>query len=465
MKRLQVIQLAVFAVVTVVCVVYGSVRFLDVGQVVHKPYEVEADFADAGGVYPRAEVELLGTRVGSVKEIRPGPDGGSIVVMRLDHDVRVPREVTAAIGNKSAIGEQYVELTPRRAGGPVLAAGDRIPRARTATPLPVEKLIGDLDSFVGSLPQKDLTVALDEMNKAAVGLGAPLGRLIDSSDRLTAASLAGSDSLIALIDDAQVVLDTQSDLAPQTRQFLHELSSLTGRLRGLDVDVASLFADGVRAGTETTNLLADNQQALPVLLNDLLALTTVVGDRLPAVRKTLVVFPWLLELGGTAIRHCEDLDAKAGKPVASSCDYDANGDPVIKSWLAQAFDQLPPNPPTHPCTRGYEGTRKFQPDGTPVDGKGHKEAPFEEPNTEAHCAASANDPATPNVRGAQNVPGYVPPGDGAAGRPAPGWAAYDGDSGLLVTPDATFRIVGPTGPPPPSGNPGLGWLLGQPLTD
>lgn len=465
MKRLTKIQLAVFAVVTVVCVVYGSVRFLGVGDVFHPAYEVEADFENAGGVYPRAEVELLGTPVGSVKEIRPGPDGGSIVVMAIEHGVEIPRDVSAKIGNKSAIGEQYVELTPASSDGPRLAEGDRIPRRRTAAPLPVEQLIGNLDAFVGSLPRKELAVALDELNAASTDLAQPLGQLIDASDRLTAASLAGSDSLISLIEDAQVVLDTQIDLAPQTQRFLRELASLTGRLRGLNVDVAALFADGVRAGTEVTNLLAANQKALPVLLNDLLALTTVVGDRLPAVRKTLVVFPWLLELGGTALRHCEDLDAKTGKPVEATCQYDENGDPVIKSWLAQAMDHLPPSAPYHPCTQGYEGTRKFEPDGTPVDGKGGKEADFEEPNLEAHCSASPHDPNSPNVRGAQNVPEYLAPGAAGAGRPAPGWAAFDGDTGLLLTPEGSFRLVGPTGPPPPSGNPGLAWLLGQPLSE
>ncbi len=466
MKRLTKIQLVAFAVITLSCLVYGSVRFLGVGELVDPPYTIEAEFAQSGGLYPRADVELLGTRVGRVEDIRPGPDGGSIVVMAIDQDTEVPREVRATIGNKSAIGEPYVELTPLVADGPMLEAGDRIPRERTSSTLPVEALLTDLDALVRSVPTDDLTVALDELAKASRGLAGPLGRLIDSTDRLTSAALSNVGSTTALIQDARVVLDTQAELAPQTATALQQLAGLTGTLRSLDADVAALFADGVRAGTEVTNLLAANQDALPLLLNDLLSLTTVVGDRLPAVRKTLVVFPWLLELGGTTIRYCDDVDAETGKLVEATCDYDENGDPVWKAWLAQQIDQPPGSPPYHSCTRGYEGTDRFLPDGTPLNGSGRRhQGADQEPNLQAGCTASPSDPTSPNVRGARNVPDYVPPSGPGAGRVAPGWAAYDGDTGLLVTPEGTFRLIGRTGPPPPSGNDGLAWLLARSLQE
>lgn len=463
MTTLTKVQLVAFTIITIFCVVYGSVRFLGVRDLVDRPYTIEAEFAQTGGLYPRADVELLGTRVGKVEDIRPGPDGGSIVVLAIDQDTQIPREVRAKVGNKSAIGEPYIELTPQVADGPVLEAGDRIPRERTSSTLPVERLIGGLDALVRSVPADDLAVALEELARASEGLAGPLGRLIDASDRLTAASLANVDSTTALIQDARVVLDTQAELSVQTATALEQLAGLTGTLRALDADVAALFADGVRAGTEVTNLLAANQDALPLLLNDLLSLTTVVGDRLPAVRKTLVVFPWLLELGGTTVRYCEDVDAETGRPVEATCDYDENGDPVWKAWLAQQIDQGPGSPPYHSCARGYESTNRFHPDGTPMDGTDQHAGADEEPNLLADCAASAADPSSPNVRGARNVPDYLAPTGPGARRVAPGWAAYDGDTGLLVTPEGTFRLIGRTGPPPPSGNDGLAWLLSRSL--
>lgn len=463
MTTLTKVQLVVFGVVTIACLVYGAVSFLGVDELVDPPYTIEADFSSSGGLYPRADVELLGTRVGRVTEIRPGPDGGSIVVMAIDDDTDIPRDVRAAVGNKSAIGEPYVELTPLTADGPSLEEDERIPRRRTSTTLPVEQLIGNLDALVRSVPTEELAIALDELAQASSGLALPLGRLIDASDRLTAASLASADSLTALIRDAQVVLDTQVALAPQTATALRQLAPLTATLRDLDAEVVGLFADGVRAGTEVTNLLAANQKALPLLLNDLLSLTTVVGDRLPAVRKTLVVFPWLLELGGTTVRYCEDADPETGRLVEATCNYDANGDPVWKAWLAQQVDQAPGSPPYHSCTRGYEGTHRYQPDGTPLDGSGKRAVPFQEPNLAAACTTSPRDPSSPNVRGAQNVPEYLPPASNGTGRVAPVWAAYDGDTGLLITPEGSFEVVGRTGPPPPSGSAGLAWLLSRPL--
>ncbi|MFL6022877.1 MAG: MCE family protein [Marmoricola sp.] len=447
------VQLIAFALVTVLAVSYGAVNFFHVGAVFSPPFEVRAQFATSGGIYARADVDLLGTRVGSVRKIIPGPGTGTTVVLALDHGAKIPRDVTATIGNKSAIGEQYVELEPQSSGGPVLAGGDVIKLDRTSSPIDVATLIGDLDSLAGSIPAQDLSTVMTELSTALNGVGGSLGHLIDNTDRLTRVSLAGANDLNQLIDDASTVLDTQVVKGPQTAAYLRDLAGLTSELRRIDSSFDDLFANGIRAGVQVSNLLADNQQALPVLLNQLVALTEVAADRIPALRKTLVVFPYALEVGATGVRRCGSFEPKTGKPVEATCRYDEQGRPIYAAYLALELPK-PPNAPYFPCTKGYEGTVKYLPDGTPLNG-GPKQKVDSPVNMNARCTASPDDPNTPLVRGAQNVDGpAATPGRTA---PAYGLALLDPNSGVVVTADGSYQVSTAKAPTD------LGSLLNSPM--
>jgi phospholipid/cholesterol/gamma-HCH transport system substrate-binding protein len=457
------VQLLVFALVTVLAVGYGAINYFHVGTVIAPSFDVKAQFTSSGGIYPRADVDLLGTRVGSVKKIIPGPGTGTTVVLSLDHGVKIPRDLTAAIGDKSAIGEQYVELTPKSADGPVLAAGDVISKDRTSVPIQVSTLLGDLSSLAGSIPAKDLSTVMSELSTALNGLGPQLADLIDNTDRLTKASLDNVTSLDSLIDDASTVLGTQVAEGPTTASYLRSLGGLTAQLRSIDGSFDALFANGIRAGTQVSNLLADNQAALPVLLNQLVSLTTVANDRIPAIRKTLVVFPYALEVGATGVRRCGSYNPKTGVPVQSTCRYDAQGRPIYSAYLSLQLP-LSPTDPYYPCTKGYEGTVKYTPNGLPLKG-GAKEKRDSPINMNARCTASPDDPNTPLVRGSQNVPDPTDPTTAGDGRTAPsyGLALYDPASGMVASSDGSYQVNGSDSPKPPTGSAGLGWLMTSPM--
>jgi phospholipid/cholesterol/gamma-HCH transport system substrate-binding protein len=464
------LQLVVFGLVTVVVVWYGATRFLGVGEVLSRPYEVRMEVASSGGLYPRADVELLGTRVGRVEELRPGPGLGTTVVLALDHDARIPKDVRGTVAAKSAIGEGYVLLTPRSAGGPRLTDGDVIPLLSTTSPIRLEKVLGDLDALARSVPKDDLAVVLRESEAALDGIAPSVGRLVDGSQKLSQDALANVRTTTALIHDARTVLGTQVALGGETRTYAGQVAGLTRRFRELDPTAVSLYDTGLRASTQVTNLLADNQPVLPVLLSNLLAVTTVASDRIPEIRKTLVVFPWVLEDQVNTARYCDDYDPRTGKPVKRTCHYDKEGKPIYTLHLAQQLDKLG-SKTYQSCSKGYEGTTRYRPDGEPADGSGRRQPRNSEPNLRAHCAAKPSDPVQPNVRGAQNVttPAYARRGSGsgatAPGRSAPmaPMAMYDPSTGLVTDGDSAVVLSGERGDQPPAGASGLAWLLTSPL--
>jgi phospholipid/cholesterol/gamma-HCH transport system substrate-binding protein len=450
-SRLAKAQLVLFVVVSVLALVYGATTLLNVGSVIKPPYVVEAQFASPGGIYPRADVDLLGTRVGRVKELKPGPGSGTTVVLAIDDGVEIPADLTATIGSKSAIGEAYVALTPRSDTGRHLTDGDTIPLKRTVSPPDFAELIANLSSLAGSVPTEDVATVLNELSVAFDGAAPSLGRLLDASHTITEASLKNVEALTGLIDSAATVLDTQVEVGPQTTTYLAQLAGLTDRLRELDATFDQVFVNGIQAGTEVTDLLSANQDAIPVLLNNLVTLTDVAAARIPGLRKTLVTFPYVLEIAQTGVRYCDALDAKTGKPIEKTCHYDENGDPIWAAYLAAQMPEQPLKPPYRPCTKGYEDTVRYLPDGTPLSGTGRKQQVDSDPNPNARCAALPTDPFSPNVRGGQNAHQSL--------------ALYNPRSGFLATPDgAAYHLSGVTGEDPPSGPEGLGWLLIQPLS-
>ncbi|WP_183094447.1 MlaD family protein [Nocardioides stalactiti] len=401
--RRTMIQVALFVIGTLVAACYGAVTLFDAGRLVDPPYRVEAVFERSGGIYTRADVDLLGTRVGRVAEVRPGEDGTTVVVMELDPDQPIPADVTATIASKSAIGEQYVQLTPQSNEGPHLEDGDVIGVGRTSAPPDMAEILADVDQLVSSLPPRKVALLLAESVDAVRGLAPTLGRLLDDTETVADASLAGVEDLTSLIRSANVVLDTQVDLGGSTRQALASSALLTRALAENRGALLQLLVNGARAWSELDGALRDVRQPLARVLEALVPLVAGTADREQALRKALTLFPWSFELGATAIRPCGEYDPRTGAPNPRTCRYDDQGRPIFSGHLALQFPEDPGAAPYLPCTRGYEGTERHYPDGRPMDG-GPRQRPDSDPNRDARCTATPDDPRTPNVRGEQNVP-------------------------------------------------------------
>src|ERR1700719_4476953 len=105
-------QLAMLASVTVISaavMAFGFVKvpaLLGVGR-----YTVKVDLPASGGLYPTSVVTYRGSEIGSVKSVAV-PQNGVQAVLSLKSDIAIPSDVTAAVHSRSAIGEQFLELTP-----------------------------------------------------------------------------------------------------------------------------------------------------------------------------------------------------------------------------------------------------------------------------------------------------------------------------------------------------------------
>jgi phospholipid/cholesterol/gamma-HCH transport system substrate-binding protein len=308
------IQLAVFALVAVVGVVFAGGRYAGLGKYVpgYDPgYLVSADFIDSGGIFQGSEVTYRGVPVGKVEKlVLDSGSTGVTLKLRLKPGSKVPStKLHASVANRSAIGEQYVNLEPcyqttseQAAGcrqGPFLRAGSSISRANTEIPIPPVQLIVNLDDLVRSVNRDDVTVVLDELGAAFDGVGDDLQRLIDASDQLTATATRYLPQTTKLIADSLPVLDTQRRTASDFKSYNADLAQLTAQLRASDPDFRKLFATGTDSAKAATTLLQANQANLPPLLSNLVFTAQVQAVRIPAIRQIIVTYPNVVAGGFT----------------------------------------------------------------------------------------------------------------------------------------------------------------------
>jgi phospholipid/cholesterol/gamma-HCH transport system substrate-binding protein len=359
------LQLVAFFVIAVVAVVYAAFRFTDLGRVFGADgYRVTMELADSGGIFTNAEVTYRGVNVGRVGDLRLTREG-----IEVDLDIEpsappIPADLDAVVANRSAVGEQYVDLRPRRDGGTPLAEGSRIPVDRTSVPVGTDKVIRDLDALASSVPIDDLRTVVDELDRAFAGTGDDLQALLDGTGAFTAAARAALPETIKLIEDGSVVLDTQIRNSGNIKGFAADLRLLAGQLRGSDADIRELIAAAPPAAASVSGLLRETGPGLGVLFANLLTTSNVLVTRTDGLKLALVAYP---------------IVAVGPKTVVP-------GDGTAHLGLAlNLFD-----PP--PCTRGYEETEQRA-------GNELREAPT---NSEAYCAEPVGSPI--NVRGSQNAP-------------------------------------------------------------
>jgi phospholipid/cholesterol/gamma-HCH transport system substrate-binding protein len=319
--RMVRIQLIVFLILTLVGTAFVGLRYVGLAdKLLDNIYVVDADFAASGGVFTNASVTYRGVPVGRVGELTPTRNGIRIQ-LRLEKGVSIPRDLRAVTTNRSAIGEQHIDLRPNTESGPYLKPGDVIPASRTGIPLPVEQLVLHLDTLSKSVDPEDLAVLVDELGKAFEGNEESLGRLLDANDLLLSDAKKHLPETIALIRDSRTVLETQELSGDAIRRWAAGLAKLSGTLKDSDVDLRKILANGPPATREVITLLRDVQPNIGVLLGNLITVNGIASRRIENLMAVLVVLPASL----------------AGAPTVAP-----SSDGYAHLGLALSFDDPPP---------------------------------------------------------------------------------------------------------------------------
>ena len=126
------------------------------------------------------------------------------------------------VGNRSAVGEQYVELQPQTDTAPYLADGSEIAQDDTPTPIATEKLLTDISDTVERRQGRPAARPSTSSAPRSTAPATDLQTIIDTSNSFITTADANFDVTTALIRDSNTVLQT----ARSTRR------ARSGRSRG-----------------------------------------------------------------------------------------------------------------------------------------------------------------------------------------------------------------------------------------
>ncbi|MDV8001289.1 MCE family protein [Rhodococcus sp. IEGM 1408] len=367
-------QLIAFCVIAALGISYVGAKYVrlpslfGIGQ-----YQVFLDLPDTGGVFTNAAVNYRGTPVGRVGELTLTDDG---VRVELDLDSstpEIPADTVAVVANRSAIGEQFVDLRPNTYSEPYLKDGDVISGGGEALPVRVEDLLSSVDVLARSVPLDDLEVTVDELGKAFEGRGPQLQRLSDSLITISDSGIRTMPQLQALIRDGATVLDTQSDQSGEIISFSRDLRAVTEALRDSDSDLDRLITTAPEFADETRRLVENSGEPLTRAVGNLSTTMKTVDPLAPSFKVLLQLLP-ALAAGGLSV---------------------APGDGTIHFGLVMEVGN-----PT-PCTQGYEGTQRIIDE---IKAQNPSFDPQEQnfpPNYDAKCTVPLGSPTA--VRGAERV--------------------------------------------------------------
>ncbi|MGB9304231.1 MAG: virulence factor Mce family protein [Mycobacterium sp.] len=456
--RLTKIQLAIFAIITVITLTVMGIYYLRLPATFGiGTYEASADFVAGGGLYKNANVTYRGVAVGRVESVTLNPNGVT-AEMRLNSGTPIPQNVIATVKSVSAIGEQYIDLVPPDGPAPgKLRDGSKIERANTRIGQDVADLLHQAEVLVNSLGDTKLKELLHEAFTATNGTGPELARLFQSARLLVDEANADYPQVSQLIDQAGPFLQAQIRAGGDIKSLADGLARFTSEVRRADPQLRNTLATAPDAIDEANTAFSGIRPSFPALAASLANLGRVGVIYHKSIEQLLVVLPALFAAITTAAGGApQDEGAKLDFKL------DLNDPPPCSTGF------LPP-----PLTR------------TPAD-ESVREVP-----KDSYCKTAQSDAST--VRGARNYPcqefpgkraptvalcrdpkGYVPTGTNPwRGPPIPYGTPVT--NGLNILPPNKFPFVPPgadpdpgipiVGPPPPGVIPGPGPAPIQPAFD
>jgi phospholipid/cholesterol/gamma-HCH transport system substrate-binding protein len=372
-------QLATLTAITVISVgvmAFGFVKvpaLFGIGR-----YTVTVNLPASGGLYPTSVVTYRGTEIGRVKSIETTRDGVQAVLV-LDSATPVPSDASAAVHSRSAVGEQFLELTPSSANAEKLRDGDVIPVGRVQIPADIGSLLDATNRALQAIPPDNLRTVVDEADKAVGGLGPQLSRIVDGSTSLAIEAGKSVDQIGQLIDQSPPVLNSQVQTADSIATWAQRMAAITGQLKAQDAAFAELLTVGGPALEEGRALFDRVAPALPVLLANLVSLGDIAVTYRNDLEQLLVLFPQ-----GTAVMSAIAVAYSGFKQAYRGIYLDFN-----------LNLNLPP-----PCNTGFLPVRQQR---SPSD----QDYP-ERPAGELYCRIPQD--SDMNVRGVRNIPCEAKPG-------------------------------------------------------
>jgi phospholipid/cholesterol/gamma-HCH transport system substrate-binding protein len=296
------IQLLIFAIVTVIGATIVGGRYAEVDRlVVNRTYPVKVELKDSGGIFAGAEVTYRGIVVGKVGSMEYIPGGVRATINIEENAPKMSEDTLAVVANKSAIGEQFLDIQPRSNRGPYLHAGSTITASNTVVPLDATRLLIDVGAFVDSVDTKSLQTLVNEIGIAFAGYGQDLSVIIDSFESFIKQANQSFPETQSLIRGSGTVLRTLVAKRGEFADLTENFNDLTETLVDEDDSIRDLLDDGPDATKVIRKVIKENSDDLVSIFHSLADVTATFDRRKKSLEILTILFMAQVDGGFAAV--------------------------------------------------------------------------------------------------------------------------------------------------------------------
>jgi phospholipid/cholesterol/gamma-HCH transport system substrate-binding protein len=289
------------------------------------PYQVTAQFTDAGDLVPQSAVMVDNVAVGRVTRIYlPLHSWTANITMLVNGGVRLPANAIAEIEQSSLLGEQYVALSAPPGIAPAGRLADHavIPLSRTTSNATVEQVLGALSLLLNGGGIDQIHTITTQLDAALKGNEPQVRSLFTQLHEFLANLNSHKQDIVSALTGLRKLTAT---LAARDKQIGHVLDHLTPGLEVLATERSQLVTmlsslrklTGVAVSTinaSQANLVADLDELQPTLRE-----LADAGQALPDALQVLLTYPFtnqvLNDVKGDYLNVYLSLRAKKGTTV------------------------------------------------------------------------------------------------------------------------------------------------------
>ena len=249
MKRRDEVLVGVFLMAAVSIGLLGTLWLVRGG--LSSGYPLYAKFAWGQNLKPGQPVLLAGVNVGGVRDVKLRDDGYLDVILRVNDDVKVPKNSVASVKPIGIFGDAAVALTPKGPSKISYGPGDTVPVGASDTD--IQAIMNRVDSI--GLTVQQMTKALNteliasggirdirkslanaaELSASATRLSIQLNQIAAEQNRNLTATMASFRRAANAVDSASIdsTLNNFRTSSASLTRIASSLDSTTKRVNGL----------------------------------------------------------------------------------------------------------------------------------------------------------------------------------------------------------------------------------------
>lgn len=386
--------------------------------------QYSAYFADAGGLFTGAGVEVSGFPVGKVLSI--DLDGSRVLVQfTIADNIHLGDRTEAAIKTKSLLGTKILNVPP--AGGSDLH--EAIPLQRTTSPYQLPDALGDLTNTISGLNTNQLSDSLSTLAQTFADTPPHLKTAVEGVARFAQTINGHDQQLRTLLTNAAKVTGILAKRSDQVVRLVDDSNALLAQLRSQSNALDQIWANISAVSQQLRGFIADNKQQLRPALEKLNGVLSIIDNRKERLAQAVKLLnAYAMSLGESVSSGpffkayvANLLPGQFVQPFVDAAFSDLGLDPNVRTPSQLTDPQVgqpgtPPLPVPYPRTgQGGEPATNL-PDA--ITGKpGDPRYPYREP---APARAPGGPPPGPPAASPPDIASMPGPTPSAVYQPAPG---------------------------------------------